>query len=192
MDLTMLNMDHFHTSCNYKHGNAAVNLEVRIKALRPAIEALMNHGLVRDKLSLGGAIGGPIFLTPGESLAMPYWNDPYGYVWFVFGWGPDWQKYAANAIRKMRALLRTGVDTLELQLFDSGRFQDRVVSEDDDHNYPWGDFPYGGATFTKVGNLYIPAAVSTLRAVEDDNVSRLYGGTVGQEMLKVRYPGLAA
>ncbi len=128
----------------------------------------------------------------GFAMANPFvdvsllWDDPYKFTWFTSGWGPDADRYIANAVRKLRAALRLGRDTLDLRITDPNAFIDIVDEQEPDGSFEWGDFPWGGATFVRVGDLVLPSAVSCLNEVEDDVVAKTISGHVGAKMLKLR------
>jgi hypothetical protein len=128
---------------------------------------------------------------PKLNPVRPEWDDPYDFVWFVAGWGDDRERYIANAVRKLRASLRTGEDTLALRLGESDQFED-VVDSAVGGKFPWGDFPYGGSTFVRVGNVLLPCAVDGFREVENDFVAKTIGGRIGSTMLQMDYPELFA
>ena len=153
-------------------------------SMRAGIDELVRHGVVRPHASFGYAAG----LPRRHAGPVPNWDDPTQLVWFVGGWGPELERYVANAVRKLRALFRTGKDTLELRINDPDAFQDIVASAEEDGSFEWGDFPFGGATFVHSGEIFIPMSVSCLREVEDDAVAKALGGMVGAQMLKVNNP----
>ena len=74
-------------------------------------------------------------------------NDPEGLIDFSFREGAERDRYAANALRKMRAVARTGVSTLELRELNNDplRAFEAIVGVEDDSRLLWGEFPYGGA-----------------------------------------------
>ena len=167
-------------------GSARMRLESIPARLSGVVDDMARAGLIKANMSFGCA-----FAKPAEELSwVGYedWNDPYSFVWFVAGWGPDRDRYIANAVRKLRASLREDKDTLTLRIKCPGAFVDVVNSVDEDGSFPWGDFPWGGATFVHVGDIVIPTAVSCLREVEDDAIAKLLGGLVGAESLKIKMP----
>jgi hypothetical protein len=116
---------------------------------------------------------------------------------FIGGWGPEQDRFSANAVRKIRALLRWyhefGVQpqfmsTMDMFVankryeqesqgeYEFNMFQDIVPSVDEAGYFPWGDFPYGGAALVQVGNFWTIVAVSALNQEEDDFVARKFGG----------------
>lgn len=150
------------------------------------LQALPNDGtLVKPNDSFGFAMAKPDAVDGGN------WDDPYDFVWFVAGWGPEGNRYIANAVRKLRALLRTGHDTLQLRLRFPEYFKDQVGSSSGANRFEWGDFADGGAKLVSVGYLRLPCAVSALREVEDDSVAGTIGGHIGATMLKLDHPELA-
>lgn len=160
------------------------------------VQALTSNGLVRANDSFGFAMAAPMW---GEDLENrlaggDFWDYPQDFVWFVHGWGPDRDRYIANAIRKMRALLRphriaegwgplTSDSTLEMRFDLPGAFRDKVDQQNPDGTFPWGDFPWGGAVRVDMGMLMLTGAVSCLSEIEDDMVARLILGGVGQRIV---------
>jgi hypothetical protein len=132
---------------------------------------------------------------PRSELVIPAsdgrWNNPYKFVWFVVGWGPDGDRYIANAVRKLRPLLRTSKDTLELRLDTSLNFRN-VVQSVVDGKFPWGDFPHGGGTLVRTGSIIIPCAADGFPEVENDFVAKTMGGRIGATMLQTDCPELFA
>jgi len=165
-------------------GSVRVNLAHLVPLMQRPLESMEQYTLVKPHSSFGCA-----FAKPGPAGEMQWnWDDPYDFTYFVAGWGPDRERYIANAVRKLRATLREDMDTLLMRISNPGAFQDPVDSVDEDGNFPWGDFPWGGATFVHVGDMVIPSAVSSLLEVEDDFVAKLLGGLVGATILKQAKP----
>lgn len=162
-------------------GDAQINLAEIPRRMRPAISELARARLIENKNSFGFAAAKP-------SPASFHWDDPYEFTWFVAGWGTDRDRYIANAVRKLRAALRAGYDTLEMRILYPGTFHDTVESKEDDGSFEWGDFPWGGATFVRVGKLLIPSSVSCLLEVEDDAVAKAIGGLIGAQILQISNP----
>ncbi len=167
-------------------GDARINLASIVLNLMVPLDVMASgtRPLIKKNESLGFAIAKPnIFMDGWED-----WDNPYDTIWFVAGWGPDRNRYIANAVRKLRAALREYMDTLMLRINRPDAFQDIVESVDNNGNFLWGDFPWGGATFVHVGDVVIPSAVSGLLEVEDDALAKLAGGLIGAEMLKFLMP----
>ncbi len=185
--LDTLDVSRLPTSAEYGTDLDTYDLSKLIARLQPAIEVMAKRRLIKDKDSFGCAVAKPTHLSY-------QWDDPYAFTWFVAGWGKDPQQYIANAVRKLRPGLREGEDTLTLRTEaitkgeeTSSRFRDVVGKKEADGSFKWGDFPWGGMTFVRVGNLLLPVAVSCLFEVEDDAIAKLAGGLVGAEMLKIIY-----
>lgn len=159
---------------------------------RTAVTAMSNKDLVKQTLSYGFAAAK--FIDGKDSVGESprfNWNDPYEFVWFVTGWGPDQDRYIANAVRKLRATLRTGRDTIELrekELHGKKPFKKKVDSQEEDGSFKWGDFPWGGAAQVKVGGLVIPTAVSCKLEVEDHILALFHGGQIGANLLQQIHP----
>jgi hypothetical protein len=165
---------------------AQINLASRGWDLAEALRDLAQHGYIKQNDSFGFAVGHPMG-SKSDRMSFNDWDDPYKFVWFVGGWGPQVNRYIANAVRKMRPLLREGTDTLSMRLHTPERFRDEVESENSDGSFSWGDFPWGGANFTEVNGLSLPCATSALLQVEDHMASQVFGGLVGMDILKTQY-----
>lgn len=176
------------TEAQYEKGGLKTNLAAIPYRMRGALDALVAGDLIKENESFGCAVAHPYDLNAAV-LEQWAWDDPDDFIWFVTGWGPQRDKYIANAVRKLRPALREQVDTLSMRcqpdVYDDG---ESVESVDDEGRFPWGDFSWGGATFVQVGMMYLPTSVSCLAEVEDDAVAKLLGGTIGAEMLKIDYP----
>lgn len=129
-------------------------------------------------------------LSFGFAMADPWrdyysaWNSPYELVWFVGGWGPERDRYIANAVRKLRASARTQYNTLELRLRASELFRGAVESQEPDGAFAWGDYPWGGAVFLPFGGVTLLGAVSGLSEDEDAAIAAAILGLVGSQMHK--------
>jgi hypothetical protein len=146
--------------------------------IRPAATNWAERGLIRQHHSFGYAVA---WADPRHHD----WNHPQTYIWFVGGWGHESERYIANAVRKLRAALRTGKDTLYMRVIDEGAdFEHVVESVEPDGTFVWGDYPYGGAAFSEVINHIIPVAVSCLKEEEDDWMAKLIGGYIGAHLLR--------
>lgn len=161
-----------------------------------AVQALAGSGLVKNKDSFGFAMAAPMWDEDLDVLQQRdrFWDKPDEFVWFVGGWGDERDRYIANAIRKLRALLRPhkliegwnplGVtSTLEMRFDLPGLFRDKVDQQNPDGTFPWGDFPWGGGVKVHMGPLTLAGAVSCLSEIEDDMVARLILGGVGQRIV---------
>ena len=148
---------------------------------RPAIEALAAHGKIKDTENFGFAMAAPQF---GESVISLNWDKPEEFVWFVGGWGPKRLQCIANAVRKLRPLLRTGFySTLDLRRFAPQEFDNPVPSFDANGTFPWGDFARGGGVVVQMCELLLPGAVSCLKETEDDTVTRLILGNFAAKIV---------
>ena len=179
-----LDVSILHRKALYSIGNNSCWLENIVSSAKESIRQLASATLIKANNSFGFALGDAVQETNQKN-----WDNPYEFVWFVTGWGPDANRYIANAVRKLRPALRTGNDTLWLRQNAPHLFQDIVESKQGDANpFEWGDFPWGGATFVEVGDLILPCAVSALKEVEDDAVAKLLGGLIGATILKMNHP----
>ena len=131
-------------------------------------------------------------LLEGNEFDMTLWDHPEEFVWFVGGWGPSRDRYIANAIRKLRALLRPSYasyfqefSTLDIRFNVPEHFQDRVKSQDENGGFPWGDYPWGGGVVVTMGKeLTLIGAVSCLTEIQDDTVTRLILGGIGEQIVQ--------
>lgn len=190
MSIETLDVSLLPTECMFEGETGFIDLAVIPMKMRGAVESLASSGMIKANDSFGCAVG-----RIGHTRTTNFWDDPFEFVMFVEGWGPERDRYIANAVRKMRAGLREGMDTLLMRtdairegIPRSLHFRDIVESKEKDGSFKWGDFPWGGFTFTQVGYLLVPASVSCLYEVEDDALSRFIGGSVGAEMLKLSRP----
>lgn len=155
-----------------------------------AIRALAYAGLIKANNSFGFAMLEPVWQVDG--LDDEIWDNPEQFVWFVGGWGSDRDRYIANAVRKLRPMLRpataTGGDfvmsTLDIRFNLPEHFQDKVDQQNDDGTFPWGDFPWGGAVVELMGDLALIGAVSCLSEIEDDFIAKLILGGIGKRIIE--------
>jgi len=168
-----------------------INMSEFLRDHADAVEALVAHGLVRDNedSSFGFAMAEPSIKW---SHILSNWDDPEKFVWFVGGWGPERDRFIANAIRKMRAMLRIinesrlmeeDFSTLRVRFWNQKAFKDIVPDKNEDGTFPWGDFPWGGAVLQHMGRLKLMGAVSCLTEIEDDFMAKLLLGGVGQKIV---------
>lgn len=125
--------------------------------------------------------------TPSFGLVAlnPALADRYASIWcsptelleggMVIGWGPEWHRYVANALRKCRAVAREGLDSLYMERHAPARFLNPVGEVDEHGDFPDGDFPFGGAVRIRRGSGHYIVGVSSLTQEEDDLVARLAG-----------------
>jgi hypothetical protein len=149
-----------------------------IDTIKPTVEFWSELGVVRKVDSFGFAVS---ITSPNLEVTEDHWDHPESYVTFVGGWGEERDRYIANAVRKMRASIRTGLDTLHM-VGGGSEFREIVASQAEDGSFAWGDFPYGGATFVNFGNYEILVAVSALTQEEDDLVAGFIGKLIGNAM----------
>lgn len=159
----------------------AVALHRLFDKLDDALQNMMDLGLIKHNASFGFAMG-----NPNANLA-EVWDDPLQLVGLVHYYGPEGERYAANAVRKLRPAARENVDTevlrIEAELTRSdGRFRDIVGNKEGDTEFPWGDFPYDGATFLTVQGRTLPYAASAFPKEQDPGVARLYGNQIALAM----------
>lgn len=152
---------------------------------RPILRGLAQNGVIKPQDSFGFAMMTPIQNDDLEAW-ISEWNHPYAYTWFVGGWGPDGNRYIANAVRKIRPLLRRCMEfsTLDMVLHGRpGKFQDIVDQIDGNGNFPWGDFPYGGAARVSYGPVQLIGACSAFTQFEDHLVTELILGDLARRIL---------
>lgn len=184
--MDLLDMSRFATSYAYYGKRGIVSYEELLQQLKPAILALQEIGLIKDNASFGVAISIP-YWEGDEKLSGTFETAPETHVAFIGGWGEEWQRYAANAVRKMRPLYRNDnacMTTQQVFDYDKGSFDNPVDSVDAGGNYPWGDFPYGGGAWVQGGDVALCVAVSALHMIEDDAIAYLIGMLLGKKILE--------
>lgn len=91
-------------------------------------------------------------VLPKDVDATVLLDDPGALLGFWFGTGHEREQYAAKALRKLRAVVRTGKSTQELRELGNGdplaRFEN-VVGVEDDSQLLWGEFPYAGGVIVE-------------------------------------------
>lgn len=166
-----------------------VSLSEIVETLRyTLVDYLDAQGKIRYNGSFGFAMADP-------ALGLTYdlagtWDDPREMTLFVAGWGPERERYCANAVRKLRAAARNGVDTLDLVTGNYEEpFCDIVESPaNEDGTYPWGDFPYGGAVFVGFNDKLLLGAVSGLRQEEDHALAGVILHLIGLQLFRAGHP----
>lgn len=181
----MLDVSSLPIKAFYGPEGGKVDLAPIVLAFRSTIKLWARSSLVITNASFGFAMANPF-------LDLRLWDDPYQFTWFTAGWGPKRDIYVANAVRKLRPALRHGLDTLDMCITCPEAFINTVDEQEADGSFEWGDFPHGGATFVRVGDLILPSSVSCLKAVEDDPAAKTIGGHIGAAMLKLRDPDMFA
>jgi hypothetical protein len=165
-----------------------VDLATLVEGMRPTLDYWAQLSLIKRSDSFGFAAAYP-GAAPTISAAQAAWDYPYKFVWFVVGWGPRGNTYIANAVRMLRPSLRTGKDTLALRQVKGSPFWNAVRPMIGDI-HPWGDYPRGGATIVRTGNIIVPCAVDGFREVENDFVAKTIGSLIGSTILKMAEPEL--
>ena len=166
--------------------NAELDLCQHALEMRGVIEELMGQGSIKRSPNFGFAMAGPASV---EVLQLQ-WDKPYESTQLVVGWGDEAARYIANAVRKLRPMLRVGRDTLWMRTEASTQFRDSVDSVQDDGTFQWGDFPWGGGTLVGCGDLVLPVAVSGFSETEDDFVAKFIAGYLGTAMQRCMRPDL--
>ncbi len=193
MGIKLLNVERLPTKRVYE-ASSGVTIDVAevFSGLRAVVETMAREGMIRSDHSFGLAMCKPELdedIAHAVDSVFTNWDNPYLTTWFTGGWGPKQSEYIANAVRKLRPLLRTGGRTLDARVVGErlalGDFINVVESVDENGNFPWGDFPWGGATYYTVGTLIIPVAVSSLREDEDDMVANLFGSLIGNLITRI-------
>lgn len=146
--------------------------------LRQTVNSGITEGRYRDTTSLGFAMASP------DDNPWNNWNDPESLVWLTAGWGPEKNRFVANAARKLRAVARIGEDTLGCTARASSPFEDVITMDEitgekaliagssDYSTFRWGDFPYGGGVTVQIGEVLLIGAISGLSQEEDHIVTR--------------------
>jgi hypothetical protein len=173
----------FEQSYASKNGNI-INMRELLDGLRAPINILGTTGNIGQVDSLGFAMAEPMCYTCYD--LDKYWDDYMQYVWFVGGWGPDRNMFIANAVRKMRPMLREQTDTLTMRHDKHAHsFMNPVDQVDADARFPWGDFPWGGAVSLFMGGMFFEAAVSCFDDdVDDDIVATLAVGVIAKNIIR--------
>lgn len=144
---------------------------------RRTLETMMSSGIITQRESFGFAMADP--RADYEQL----WDNPEKLIALVAFWGPDGLRLAANAVRKIRAAAREGIDTQTLRLRYPGRFLRPVESQEKGSgSFKWGDFPFDGAVWlTSLGRRLL-GAVSAYPQEEDPIVAALILGRIGLDI----------
>lgn len=173
----------FEQSYTCKNGSV-INMQELLEGLRTPINVLGTTGNIGQIDSLGFAMAEPMWYTNYDLTEC--WNDYARYVWFVGGWGPDRNMFIANAVRKMRPMLREQTDTLMMRHDRNAHsFMNPVGQVDADAKFPWGDFPWGGAVSLFIGGMFFEGAVSCFDDdIDDHNVASLTLGTIGKQIVR--------
>ncbi len=158
--------------------------------LRPVITSMMPSSLIRDTASLGFALA-----HSRHVLRNSVWvsDEPEMLVKMTAGWGPEKNRYIANAVRKLRFSARTHHDSIDALQFPD-LIDTPVDSVDERGDFPWGDFPYGGAVWVTPfipGELQMLGAVSGLSQEEDHMVATLILQIFALEIKKLQTPAEA-
>jgi len=167
----------------YKTRNGGeVNFGNVFDQLRLVIEQMMTLKLIKKTESFGFAMS-----KPDHVESIQDWDDPSQLVWMTAGWGPDKDRYVANAARKLRLADRLGFDSIGVR---ESYIDTPVDSQEPDGTYAWGDFPYGGAVWhahPHIAGVSLLAAVSALTQQEDDMVTSMILQVFGLEIYKANH-----
>ena len=183
LDVSSMPFDQVYTC----QDGSEINLGEFLDSHYDAIQALAAAGLIKANESFGFAMLRPTLVE--DYIATNSWDKPEEFVWFVGGWGPDRDRYIANAIRKLRPLFRLTLSalegdqlftTLDIRFWRPSYFEDVVEQMNDDGTFPWGDFPWGGAVSESFGEMWLIGAVSCLTEIEDDFIAKLILGGLGK------------
>lgn len=154
----------------------------------------LNNGAIRNLVAKGvvhvkdGESFGFAMANPDLDYSDPENLKPENFVLFVVYWGPDGRKYAANAVRKLIALLREHAknpsvrSTFGIKHFGKGSFENTVESVNGDDTFPLGDFGHGGAVINERNGRKLPVAVSCYTEAEDGTVADELGDLLHDEM----------
>lgn len=172
--------------------------------IRRTFEFMQSIGVLRSARINDDGIEEPVvscgfaMFDPFDMTSMPE-DTPEAHAWFVNGWGPRRDQAIANAVRKLRPLLRDLEPTMGIKhpgAFVSGyySFSDEVPSVDEDGNFPWGDFLHGGSVLAMIdSSMHLVGAVSVYAEVEDCTAALTGLGIIGQELYRrVTLPRIAA
>ena len=177
-----------------REDNTPIDMREFLDQYYDVAQLFIATGLVKPHESFGFAMEAPRLIKDG--FGRVEWNDPEKFVWFVGGWGPDRDRFIANAVRKMRPLLRSFLDktwdgpafmaapsTLAIRMEIPDYFCSKVRSRNQDGTFSWGDFPYGGAVSVPMGRYLFNGAVSCMTEIEDDLIARLILGGLGKQVI---------
>lgn len=164
------------TSCSWNADTrAATPLEKVVIDLKPTIERMMADDIIAKRDSFGFALA-----SPGLGSALySAWDNPTALIGLVVWWGPEGPRYAANACRKLRPAARESMDTEVIRRSDPYLFSDIIPSIDEGGNFPWGDFPFDGATYVNVQGRDLLGAVSAFPKEQDPMIARLVTSRIG-------------
>lgn len=162
-----------------------VHMREILERHRPVIDAMAEQNLVKANDSFGFAMLEPTIQRDLSSL-IHFVDDPYSFVWFVGGWGPNRDKYIANAVRKLYPLIGRPqyASTLDMRFDRSEKpFPNPVESQNEDGTFPWGSFPWAGASVQTYGSLHLVGSVSALKEIQDHTVANLILGHVAERII---------
>lgn len=169
----------------HQTGKDGLDLAECIQQSRPILEQMTALGLIgpASKGSFGFAMADPFAAMSPDGYQHLY-QDPHKLVWLVGGWGPDRDRYIANAIRKMRAAARTGLDTLLLAtqeqpeaVFENFSSQSSATARYEE------EYGFGGATFGYYRGRCLLFSVSTYPQEHDPVASLLVGSVIAAHLL---------
>lgn len=183
--IATLNIDEFPFDREFSFQDGpSVDLGRILFNTRPLIEYMGSQWFIKENPSFGFAMTKPLWEDEPDNYEST-WNDPHEFVWLVGGWGPDRDRYIANAIRKLRPLLRYAeLSTLDMHFYRPDQFKDPVESREQDGSFKWGDFPYGGAVYVQLGDISLHGACSAFTQIQDDMVTRVILTHMGEKILE--------
>lgn len=164
----------FPTTYLHDGPNHSVDIADLVDEIKTVVEFLASQGIVKETESFGFAVAFDGFV--GDPIDP---DDPSEYVGFVGGWGPDKDRYIANAVRKLRVTLEIEDDSMNITHTGGNDDYNGVKSAEDDGSFLWGNFPWGGSTYTAFGKYEILVSVSALKQDEDDLVAGYIGKRIG-------------
>lgn len=134
-------------------GAALETLREQVISLCGEMRYLVDRGLLRRSEGSSFAL---VVKVLGKNVdPATVVDDPNALFDFYCGFGNASHRYAANALRKMRAAVRTGRSTQALrELGGDAPFSqfENVVGVEDDSDLLWGEFPYDGAVVVEAKN----------------------------------------
>lgn len=165
-----------------------IEMSYLLAAHGEAIATMQATGLIESKGSYGFALTIPIAHS-SKGWGVSDWDDPEKYIAYVGGRGLERDRYAANAVRKLRPWLRQAAEghefdsTLNMRQFAPELFQHGVESQSADGVFPWGDYPWGGAAVVSFPGFALAGAVSGFSEVQDDTVARVILGSLAEQII---------
>lgn len=189
MTSSLLDLTALPTEWVYVCGDGTqIEMSYLLAAHGEAIAAMEATGLLEINGSYGFALSVPIGhgATGWEASD---WDNPEKFIAYVGGRGRERDRYAANAVRKLRPWIRQAAagcefdSTLSMRQFAPELFEQGVDSQNADGTFSWGDYPWGGAVVVSFRGFALAGAVSGFSEIQDDTVARLILGALAEQII---------